>query len=274
MTGSHQFNFLKIFNSEFLKLIPAENEFSLKFSFKFLILYLALLYLARYTEVMSLIRVIYIFTPLITLLAGIYSFKLLDKKFRIVVLYVATGFCIELSNWLLVKIGVRNNMPGLHFYIMFEYLIWSVFYIQILDGYVKRIYLVTVTVLFEAFCVINMFFIQNLNEYPITRSVENLLLILLAVLFFSKVMTEAEIEKLVYSPLIWINSVVLLYFAGNFFYNVVFTQLLVKNTVILRTVNIYIFAIFNTVFYIGIMVGFLLHRVNLSCGSDLTISKT
>ena len=189
-------------------------------------------------------------------------------------LYVAAGFCIELSNWLLVKIGIRNNMPGLHFYIMFEFLIWFIFYFHILDGFVKRIYLITVTVLFEAFCLINMVFFQNLNEYPITRSVENLILILLAVLFFAKVMTEAEIEKLVNSPLIWINSVVLLYFAGNFFYNVVFIHLLTKNTHMLRTVNIYIFALFNTVYYVGIMVAFLLHRLNLSGGSVLKISKT
>lgn len=210
---------------------------------------------------MSLIRAIYIFTPLIALLAGVYSFKFLDKKFRIIVLYVAAGFCIELLNWLLVKIGVRNNMPGLHFYIMFEFLIWSVFYIHFLDGYIKKFYLLTVTILFEAFCLINMFFIQNLNEYPITRSVENLLLIVLAVLFFLKVMTEAKIEKLVYSPLIWINTVVLLYFAGNFFYNVVFIQILAKNVHLLRTINLYIFAIFNTIYYVGIMVGFLLHRL-------------
>jgi len=223
---------------------------------------------------MSLIRAISIFTLLVTLIAGIYSFKFCDKKFRLIVLYAATGFCVEVTNWLLVKHGIRNYMAGLHFYIMFEFLIWSVFYIRILDGYIKKIFLVTGVVVFEVFCLVNMIFIQKLTEYPVTRSVENLLLILLAVLFFAKVMTEAEIEKLVYSPLIWINSVVLLYFAGNFFYNVVFAQLLAKNAHMLRTLNIYIFAIFNTVYYIGIMVGFLLHRVNLSRGSDLTISKT
>lgn len=87
-------------------------------------------------------------------------------------------------------------------------------------------------------------------------------------------MTDAKMEKLAYSPLIWINTVVLIYFAGNFFYNVVFIQLLAKNINLLRTINLYIFAIFNTIYYVGIMVGFLLHRVNLPHGSDLTISKT
>lgn len=223
---------------------------------------------------MSLIRAIYIFTPLITLIAGIYSFRFLDKKFRLILFYAAVGFFTELTNWILVKNGIRNTMPALHFYIMFEFLIWSVFYILILDGFIKKIFLVTGAVIFIVFCLVNMTFFQKLTEYPVTRSIENLLLILLAVLFFAKVMTEAEIEKLVYSPLIWINSVVLLYFAGNFFYNVVFTQLLVKNTVILRTVNIYIFALFNTVYYFGIMVGFLLHRLKSSRDLNTIISKT
>jgi len=213
---------------------------------------------------MSLIRAIYIFSPLIAFISGIYSFKFLEKKFRLIVFYVAAGFGSELLNWILIKNGVRNNMPGLHFYIMFEFLIWSVFYILILDGFIKKIFLVTGTVLFEVFCLVNMIFIQKLTEYPVTRSVENLLLILLAVLFFTKVMTEAEIKKLVYSPLIWINTVVLIYFAGNFFYNVVFIQLLAKNTQMLRTVNLYIFALFNSIYYFGITVGFLLQRRKIS----------
>lgn len=213
---------------------------------------------------MSLIRAIYIFTPLIALISGVYSFKFLDRKFRLIVFYVAAGFGSELLNWILIKNGIRNNMPGLHFYIMFEFLIWSVFYILILDGFIKKIFLVTGTVLFEVFCLVNMIFIQKLTEYPVTRSVENLLLILLAVLFFTKVMTEAEIEKLVYSPLIWINTVVLIYFAGNFFYNVVFIQLLAKNTQMLRTVNLYIFALFNSIYYFGIAVGFLLQKRKIS----------
>lgn len=86
----------------------------------------------------------------------------------------------------------------------------------------------------------------------------------MAVLFFTKILTDAEIEKLVYSPLIWINTVVLIYFAGNFFYNVVFIQFLEKNTQLLRTVNLYIFALFNTIYYFGIIVGFLLHRKKYS----------
>jgi hypothetical protein len=213
---------------------------------------------------MSLIRAIYIFTPLIALLAGIYSFKFLDKKFRLILFYVAVGFFTELTNWILVKNGIRNTMPALHFYIMFEFLIWSVFYILILDGFVKNIFLVTGAVIFVVFCLVNMTIFQKLTEYPVTRSVENLLLILLAVLFFAKVMTEAEIEKLVYSPLIWINTVVLIYFAGNFFFNVVFNQLLEKNIQMLRTVNTYIFALFNTIYYFGILVGFLLHKRKFS----------
>jgi hypothetical protein len=213
---------------------------------------------------MSLIRAIYIFAPLIAFFAGVYSFKFLDKKFRFLVFYAAVGFCAEMSNWLLVKNGIRNTMPGLHFYIMFEFLIWSVFYILILDGFIKKIFLVTGAVIFELFCLVNMTIFQKLTEYPVTRSIENLLLISLAVLFFTKVMAEAEIQKLVYSPLIWINSVVLFYFAGNFFFNVVFTQFLAENIQMLRTVNTYVFAFFNTIYYFGIMVGFLLHRKKFS----------
>jgi hypothetical protein len=218
---------------------------------------------------MSFIRLFYIFTPLIALISGIYSYKYLDKKLKLIFLYVVVGLFVESINWLLAEIGVKTNLPGLHFYIMFEFLIWSVYYMHCLHGFINRKYILTGIVLFQSYCIVNFLFIQNLNSYPFTRSVEDLLLILLSVLFYTKVMTEAKIKNLALSPPIWLNTAVLIYFASNFFYNLVFVKLLITNVQFLKTSGLYIFAVFNLLFYIGIAVAFLLQRNNQIKNKDL-----
>jgi hypothetical protein len=73
-------------------------------------------------------------------------------------------------------------------------------------------------------------------------------------------MVEAKIENLTQSPIIWINTAVLLYFAGNFFYNIVFVHMLVIDRAFLRSTAVYIFGFFNFLYYAGIAAGFLLQR--------------
>ena len=211
---------------------------------------------------MSLFRMIYILSPLITLLAGIYSYRYLDKKLKLLLYYAVAGFCTEIFIWLLLKAGVKNNTPGLHFYIMFEVVIWALFYTECLKGFVHQRYIWAGLVLFDLYCIVNFVFIQDLKSYPYTRTVEDLLLILLAVLLFLKIMVEAKIENLTQSPIIWINTAVLFYFAGNFFYNIVFVHMLVIDRAFLRSTAVYIFGFFNFLYYAGIAAGFLLQRVS------------
>ena len=220
------------------------------------------LLLASLILVMSFIRFIHILSPLVALLAGIYSFGFLDQKLKLLFYYAFTGFCTEILVWLLLKAGVKNNTPGLHFYIMFEFLVWAIFYAACLRGFVRRKYIWAGVVLFELYCVANFVFVQDLNSYPYTRTVEDLLMISLSVLLFLKIMVDAKIEKLTRSPLIWINMAVLLYFAGNFFYNIVFVHMLVVDRIFLKTTALYIFGLFNFLFYSGIAAGFLLQAYN------------
>jgi hypothetical protein len=196
--------------------------------------------------------------------AGLYAYKFLDKSLRLILLYTIIGFSTELSLWIAVKSGVRNTMPSLHFYVMFEFLIWAIFYMNQLRGFVKRKYMLVLIILFESYCIINMIFIQKLTEYAFTRSIEYLIISLLAVILYTKVMSEAKILKLALSPLIWINTAVFLYFSGNFFFNVVFINLLEKNSQLLRELILSVFVTFNTLFYLGISIGFILQRVSFS----------
>ena len=73
-------------------------------------------------------------------------------------------------------------------------------------------------------------------------------------------MVEGKITNLARSPLVWINISVLVYFAGNFFYNIVFIHMLVVDRIFLRDVALVVFAAFNFLYYCGIAIGFLVQR--------------
>ena len=213
---------------------------------------------------MPIVRIINILFPLLAVLSGFYAFKVLDKKLRIVLILVSIGFCTESLLWVAVEMGSKNTLPGLHFYVMVEFLFWSLFYLYQLEGFIKKNYLLYIIVVFEIICAINTIFVQDLTEFPQTRAIEGLIIIFFSILTFYRIMVEESIEKLILSPVIWINTVVLIYFAGNLFFYTVFSSLLIQNYEVLKFINIYVFSSLNVIFYSGIAVGFLIHKFNLS----------
>ena len=211
---------------------------------------------------MSIVRIINISFPLLALLSGIYGFKKLDKPLRVVLAMVGIGLCTEISIWVVVKLGSRNTLPGLHFYVMAEFFFWAIFYLFQLKGFIKKKYLWSIILVFEILCVLNFIFVQKLTEYPNTRTFEGLIISLFSILVFYRILIEERIKKLLYSSVVWINTVVLFYFSGNLFFHLVFNLMLIKNSEDLKFIISYISVGFNAIFYTGIAVGFLIQKLN------------
>jgi hypothetical protein len=70
-------------------------------------------------------------------------------------------------------------------------------------------------------------------------------------------MVEAKITKLSSEPLVWINSAILIYYAGNFFYHTLFNLRLLASMEI-ALVAIKLFGILNLILYLIITIGFLI----------------
>jgi len=114
-------------------------------------------------------------------------------------------------------------MPIGNVYIPLSVLVLSFFYIKVLRGYVNGKIIVVLVVLYELFCIINLLFIQNMYEFPnIAGALGALLILSFAVLLFSKIMVEANIEKLFNEPIVWINISVLIYYSAGFFHYALF----------------------------------------------------
>ncbi|MFW5755203.1 MAG: hypothetical protein ACOCWK_01285 [Tangfeifania sp.] len=166
----------------------------------------------------------------------------------------------EILGSALIAAGIRNTIPGLHFYIIFEFLLWAIFYKNVLHPFIHKKIMIAILILFESYAIINLLFIQDLFTMPnLVRSVEGLLLVLFSVLLFSKFMVESKHREIQKEPLMWINAAVLIYFSGNFFFNILF-NLILENSREFSRITSYFFTGLNGLFYFIIAFGFVLQK--------------
>ncbi len=192
---------------------------------------------------------------LIVFLIGILRYRKLSSELRYIFYFVVFGGITELfSDYYKAHIG-RNTMPIGHIYIPLSILLLCFFYRKLLNGYIRLWIIDSLILAFIIFSVIDTVFIQSFFAFPnIIGACGALILAVLSVMYFSKIMTEAKIEKLWMEPLIWINSAILFYFAGSFFYYILF-NINVKFSNEFARLTVRIFGILNIIFYA--LIGFI-----------------
>jgi len=197
---------------------------------------------------------IVIFIPLIL---GLIKYKQLDKSLKIVFYFVLFGTATEVFTKIYSTFFFKNTMPIGHVYITLSFLIMGLFYFNELKAYVNKKIIVGLIFLFEIFSVINVIFIQSIFDFAnITGAIGAMILFLFSIVLFSKVMTEAKIEKLSKEPILWINTAVLIYYSGNFFYYVLFNYSLTISMEFATTTVKFAMGL-NILFYLFVAVGFL-----------------
>ena len=196
-----------------------------------------------------------IFLPL---LIGIYSISKFQKGTKYLFYFVVFGTFIEI----ITHAGIywfdfiQNSFPIGHFYITVSLLFVGLFFLHELDGFLNRKLIAGTIILFLLFGVINAVAIQGMYSFPSNSgAIGALILIFYSVLLYAKIMSEANIKRLYNSPLIWLNSAILIYYTANFFFYILF-NIILNNSVEFVKQTILIFKIFNTIFYVLIAIGF------------------
>lgn len=133
----------------------------------------------------------------------------------------------DLTIYLMAEHGY-NNMPVIHAFTVIEFTLLTIIYKSVLDESVRK-YLSGLIIFFAIFSIVNVIWIQDILAFNSWgRMIESFFLVILSLLWFLKIFREMVIEKLSSHPMFYINSGVLLYFAGNFFiftyYNVMVNQ--------------------------------------------------
>jgi hypothetical protein len=198
---------------------------------------------------------IVIFLPLVF---GILYFRTFPKAIKYFFYFVAFGTLTEIViraayNWFKV---IDSFMPFGHVYIPLSFLLAGMFYRYELEGYINKKVISGIVLIFEIFAILNVLLIQGFYSYPsYSGTAAALILVGFSVLLFAKIMAEGKIKKLKESPVIWLNSAVLIYYTSNFFYYMLFNILSEYLTEFL-TQTILIFRVFNILFYVLIAIGF------------------
>lgn len=189
---------------------------------------------------------------------GIILFRKLSKELRIIFYFTAFGAFTEIFiDFYKVHID-RVTMPIGHFYLTFSIIILVIFYRKVLEGFVRKGVIAFFGILYTIYAVINPIFIQSLKEFPnILGASGAIMIVIFSLLLFVKIMAEARIEKLGREPIVWINSAILLYYAGNFFYYMLI-NINVKYFIAFAKHTVNFYNILNIVLYVLIGGSFLL----------------
>ncbi len=135
-----------------------------------------------------------------------------------------------------------------------EFLILSLFFINILEFKSKRVLSIIAFVLTALFS-LSVFFSQNTYFNIYTQIFSNLLFIVLSLLFYYKIMREQKIENLLAYPHFYFNTGVLLYFASSIFI-VIFSNYFLNLSEMSQMYLWTFHAIINFICYIIFAVGF------------------
>ena len=187
--------------------------------------------------------------------AGTFFLKRIKKRFLFLYLFLLVAFTTEILKPILYYgYNVRHNIELSHYYFPLEFLFLALLYLKELDGFVNRKWLKALIGVFMLYCLINPIFLQDYHQYSQVRSFSSIILVFFSILYYYRVLTETKIGKLANEPMIWINTAVLLYFAGSLFYNVLFTIILEFSREFLKLGASY-FLILNLIFYTLITIG-------------------
>jgi hypothetical protein len=193
-------------------------------------------------------------------IVGCIQYKYFTKEIKIIFYFVSFGVLTEIFTKFYQFFWMKNTMPIGHFYFPASTLILGLFYLHVLRNFVRPVYILTILIAFIIYSLINSIFIQGLFEYAsLVASIGALIVFIFSVAFFTKIMVDAKITKLSAEPLVWINSVLLFYFAGNFFYYSLYNlRLLASMETALLAIKF--FGVLNLILYVVIAISFLMAK--------------
>ena len=111
-----------------------------------------------------------------------------------------------------------NNLPLFHLFTLIEVLFFGWVYAQAFEQIWLKKITNGFTVIVASLIVYNALALEGVWQFnSITKTAESVLLIVLSLLLFRQLLLQNEVMFLDRHPLFWLNSGVLLYFAGNLF---------------------------------------------------------
>lgn len=145
------------------------------------------------------------------------TFRKQEKTIRIFSCFLFLSYVIQFAS-LLFWFNRMNNMPLLHAYVGFGFLLLTAFYKHVLDGFISGKLIYALGIAFFILTLLNTLFLQSVftfNSYALT--LESVLLITFSLTTYIVLLdkTVKEQRKSLVSSLNWINSGIFTYYVSN-----------------------------------------------------------
>lgn len=143
-----------------------------------------------------------------------------------------------------------SGLPALHAYTLVEGIILLLFYRQVLKQKYNSAYFTTAIILFFLFTVVNVTFIQSIDEINSNaRTLEAALIIACTILYYFHLF-ESEGSSSFKRPLLWINSGIFLYFSMSLLFFAFGHYLMQNYTAILNSIAWRLHGVFLNIFHL------------------------
>lgn len=192
---------------------------------------------------------------LIPLIIGVYKKVFLSKNTFYILILLIVALFVEIFN-VIFSIKGYNSMFLLDIYTPIEFILFALFYKSFFDS-IKKSYLhYFVIAVFLCIAMLDTFFINDfMTVNNFSDSIESIVFIIYSLSAFFFVMKKLMYSDLLNSYFFWINTAVLIYFAGNLFLFLFSNHLQQSDHAqYLALYNIH--SVTNIIYYILITIGF------------------
>jgi hypothetical protein len=153
-----------------------------------------------------------IFVPLVV---ATINFRKYRPELRYLTFYLALSATAQVVSFIYWRQS-KNNYPILHIYTPMEYVLLFLFYLQLLKGYLPKLLINLLLLFIPIFSLIDSLLLEEIytsNTY--SRSLEALVIIALAIIWYIKIVSMPEEERHEQSGINFINAGLLVYFSGS-----------------------------------------------------------
>ncbi|MCI0751414.1 MAG: hypothetical protein L0Y35_06215 [Flammeovirgaceae bacterium] len=152
-------------------------------------------------------------SSIIPIILGLVQYRRTTPDLKLISWLVITSATADVISLMLILNGF-NTWPIANIFVIGQFvLLFFVF-----DHHLKKQYLKTVFVILVCFALLNYLFIQTANSFnTYTSYITGIFLILLAIAYLYRLMSNLVVEKIYNLPMLWIAFGTLVYFSGTLF---------------------------------------------------------
>jgi len=155
-------------------------------------------------------------STLIPFFLGLARFRSISSELKLLLVLTGASFACDMASLYHAKLGIGNNYIGDAYRLIEFTLLLIIYYRAFNNPKIFRVFLV-LAVLYVLFFTLNVILLQQEKINSYTYVILAGVFVVLAVLFFYKLMKDLPTLEVYRLPMFWINVAVLVYFAGNLF---------------------------------------------------------